>query len=115
MAQSVTLTLKDDGIIEVRHGPGSEGFAGYLGTTLKQLNDPKGTQAVLLAKARAGGALLDLRKAQAEKAELLSKAAETWETRSRDWSLSKEIRDLSADRARKAREEARKLATELGG
>lgn len=114
MAQSVTVTLKDDGIIEVKHGAGSGQFAGYLAKVLDQLNNPEGSQAILLAKAKAGGALLDLRKAQQEKAELLVKAAEVWETRSRDWSLSKEIRDLNADRARKATEESRRLMAELG-
>ena len=115
MAQTATVTLRDDGIIEVKHGPGSAQFGGYLGKVLKQLNDPKGSQAILMAKARAGDALLDLRKAQQEKSELLAKAAENWETRSRDWSMSPEIRELNADRARKAREEIRKLAVELGG
>jgi hypothetical protein len=114
MAQSVTVTLKDDDIIEVRHGAGSEQLAGYLKKTLDQLNDPKGTQAVLVAKAKLGGTVLDLRKAQAEKSELLQKQAAVWEERSRDWGLSKEIRDLNADRARAAREEARRITAELG-
>lgn len=114
MSQSATVTLKDDGIIEVRHGPGSEYLGGYLGKVLYDLNNPGGTQAALLAKARLGGTVLDLRKAQAEKAELLAKQAEAWEERSRDTSLSQEIKTLNADRARKAREEARRITAELG-
>jgi hypothetical protein len=55
-----------------------------------------------------------IRKETEAKIEALTKAAETWEERSRDWSLIKDIRDLNAQRAREAREEARKLSTELG-
>jgi hypothetical protein len=55
-----------------------------------------------------------IRKAQEDKIEALTKQAEIWEERSRDWSMQWDIRDLNAQRARQAREEVRKLAQELG-
>src|SRR5690349_18369020 len=104
----VTVTLNGSRAEFKSHGPESDGFAEYMGKLFDQANSPGAAKAVLLAKAQLGGTVLDLRKAQAEKAELLERQAVVWEERSRDWGLSKEIRDLNAERARAAREEARK-------
>lgn len=110
----VTVTLDGSRAEFKSHGPESDGFADYLSKMFNQCNDPDATRATLLAKARLGGTVLDLRKAQQEKAELLEKQAEVWEERSRDWSLVKDIRDINADRARQAREESRRITAELG-
>lgn len=110
----VTVTLQGSRAEFKSHGPESDGFADYLSKMFEQVNNPGPAKAALLAKAQLGGTVLDLRKAQAEKVELLEKQAAVWEERGRDWSLNKDIRDLYADRARAAREESRKIAQELG-
>jgi hypothetical protein len=65
-------------------------------------------------KIKLADAVLKVRELQTEKLTLLLKSAESWDEKSRDWSTSTEIRQLNADRARRARSEARELAKELG-
>lgn len=65
-------------------------------------------------KIRLAEAVLKVRELTTEKMGLLLKAADSWEEKSRDWSLTTEIRQINADRARQARSEAAELAKELG-
>lgn len=65
------------------------------------------------AKARLGGLVLKQRELMADKAQLLMKAADAAEEKSRDWALSVEMRGVHAAKARAARDEARKIAAEL--
>jgi hypothetical protein len=114
MAQSVTLTLRDDGSIKVNHGPGSEGFAGYLVKVLDQLNNPKGAQKALMAKARLGDTVLEVRRLQKEKADALIAQSAIWAERAIDPSLNWDIRQLNKSRAEAAKAEAAKIFEELG-
>ena len=67
-----------------------------------------------MAKAKLGETVLKVREAQAEKLQLLKAVADKADEKSRDWSVSTEIRSISKAKADAAREEARKIATELG-
>jgi hypothetical protein len=69
---------------------------------------------VTVAKVYLADRVLKVRELQSEKVGLLLKAAEAAEEKSRDWSLSWELRQIHAAKAGAAREEARKLAGELG-
>jgi hypothetical protein len=69
---------------------------------------------VTAAKVRLADHVLKVRELQTEKVGLLLKAADAAEEKSLDWSLSPEIRQIHAAKARAARDEARKLASELG-
>jgi hypothetical protein len=110
----VTVTLKG-GKAEFRsHGPESDEFAEYLSKMFTQCNNPSATQATVLAKARLGNTVLKVRELQAQKMDLLLKAADAAEEKSRDWSLRAELRAIHGEKARAAREEAHKIAVELG-
>ena len=67
----------------------------------------------LAAKVRLADAVLKERRLLKAKADALLDQAAVWDERSRNWSLTKEIRDLNADRARSARDEAEKIRAEL--
>jgi hypothetical protein len=115
MAQSATVTLKDNGLIEVRHGPGSERFAGYLAKTLDQLNNPKGAQKALMAKAELGGTVLEANRLKQEKAQLLKAQAADWDERSRSTTLTPELKTFLAEKARRAYTEAQAIQKDLDG
>ena len=118
MNMAVTVTLNESSnTLEFHAGNGADDkeIAGYLCKLVQDNRTVSKSRGALAAKVKLADTVLNLRKAQQEKMELLAKAAETWEERSRDWSLSPEIRSLNSDRARKAREECRKIAVELGG
>jgi hypothetical protein len=66
------------------------------------------------AELRLAKATVELVRLKSEKYQLLSRAADAWDEKSRDWSLAKDVRDAYAARARKARAEAGELAKELG-
>ena len=65
-------------------------------------------------KIKLANAVLKVRELSTEKMTLLLKSAEAWESASQDTSVTWEIRQLNADRARQARSEAATLAKELG-
>ena len=65
-------------------------------------------------KVKLANAVLKVRELQSEKYTLLLKSADQWDERSRDTALSLELRQIEAQRAREAREQARLLASELG-
>lgn len=65
-------------------------------------------------KLKLANAVMKVRELQSEKYTLLLKSADSWESASRDASVTWEIRQLHAQRAREAREQARQLAAELG-
>jgi hypothetical protein len=113
--QSATVTLKDDGIIEVRHGPGSERFAGYLAKTLEQLNNPQGARRTLLAKAELGGIVLEANALKREKARLLRDQSQSWSAKSRETNLTSEVRQYLESKARAARKAAEEIERELAG
>jgi hypothetical protein len=115
MAQSATVTLGDDGIIEVRHGPGSGEFAGYLGKVLDQLNNPKNAQATVMAKAKLGDLVVQERTLKQEKAQILRQQSEDWLAKSRETTLSPEIREYLEEKARRAVKAAGEIQQELDG
>lgn len=115
MAHSqVTVVLKGSRAEFRSHGPESDSFAEYLCKLFDQSNNPGMAKDVLVAKAGLGDAVLQLRRSQQEKMELLKAVADREETKSRNTALSWELRQLANDRAFAAREEARRLASELG-
>lgn len=65
-------------------------------------------------KLKLAEAVLKVRELQSEKYTLLLKSADHWDERSRSTTLSPELRQIEAQRAREAREQARQLAAELG-
>lgn len=110
----VTVTLKGDRAEFQSNNRESDGFRDYLCKLFEQVNNPGPAQATLLAKAKLGGVVLDLRKAQEDKIHVLKDVIEAQDERSRDWSLAPEVRSIAAERSRAAKEEIRRLTAELG-
>jgi hypothetical protein len=71
-------------------------------------------ESTTVAEVKLADAVLEIRKLQTEKHNLLLRSAEVWAEKSRDTSLTAELRSIHADRSRRARAEARELAKELG-
>lgn len=95
--------------------PADNDVADYL---CKLVNDAKAVvksaDPGTVAKSGIGGIAL-IRKAQEERLQVLKGIADREEAKSRDWSLAWEIRQLANQRAYAAKEEARRIATELEG
>jgi len=90
-------------------------IAHYLNGLVRDNRTVKKSQGALAAKVRLADTVIKARAAQEEKVRALESQAAAWTEKSLDWSQSHELRQLLAERARQAREEARRITAELGG
>jgi hypothetical protein len=111
----VTVTLKGSRAEFRSHGPESDSFAEYLSKMFDQSNNPGAAKAVLLAKARAGDALLEVNRLKAEKAQALRDQGQSWLAKSRETNLSGEVRSFLESKARAALKAADEIQAELSG
>jgi hypothetical protein len=90
-----------------------ERIANHL-TTLVRVSKSFGGQDALVTAAVVGHQAGQGRVLQKAKADALLDQAAIWDERSRDWGLDISIRQLNADRARKAKAEAEAILKDLG-
>jgi len=115
MAVQVTLNKSTDTLEFRPETPADNDVADYLCRLVKQAKAIVGSaDPATVAKAGVGEIGL-VRHAQEERLQVLKGIADREESRSRDWSLTWEIRQLANQRAYAAKEEARRISAELEG